>query len=131
LDAWNGIQSKTVVLTTIQRTIQEGDPTPYVPTGPGGDPDPDPDPDDEKPTITFPSPNAEGKRLRSAMNADPLIMAAALKAAGADSGSADSRDRKLATYLSKVTKAQVDVILSKGVPSYQNQTGPFAPGPTV
>jgi TP901 family phage tail tape measure protein len=128
LDAWNGIQSKTVVLTTIQRTIQEGDPTPYVPTGPSGDPDPDPDPVDTKPTITLPSPNAEGKRLRSAMNADPLIMAAALKAAGADNGSADQRDRRLATYLSKVTKDQVDVILSKGVPSYENQQGMFAPG---
>jgi hypothetical protein len=36
LDAWNGIQSKTVVLTTIQRTLTEGSSTDGAGTGGGG-----------------------------------------------------------------------------------------------
>jgi TP901 family phage tail tape measure protein len=36
LDAWNGIQSKEVTLTTIQRTVQEGTASPGGPGGPGG-----------------------------------------------------------------------------------------------
>jgi chaperonin cofactor prefoldin len=42
LDAWNGIQSKEVVLTTIQRTVVEGTATGPNYTGPQGPADPEP-----------------------------------------------------------------------------------------
>jgi uncharacterized protein len=42
LDAWNGIQSKEVVLTTIQRTVVEGTPTAANAYGPGTGVTPDP-----------------------------------------------------------------------------------------
>jgi TP901 family phage tail tape measure protein len=107
LNAWNGIESKEVVLTTIQRTIIEGTATGPNYTGPPG---PDVVDDDTPPAATV---SAHGQRLRTAMSSNQGLMNEVLKLSGADSGSPDARDAKLANYISKVTVSQVDALLAK------------------
>jgi hypothetical protein len=119
-DAWAGIQSKEVVLTTIQRTVQEGTTSPGSTTpGPGG-----PAATTTTPAATStPAPNADGQRVRTAMAKSQKVTDEVVRLAGATSGSADSRDRKIATFLSRVTKAQADAIIAKETPDFWTGIG--------
>jgi TP901 family phage tail tape measure protein len=108
LNAWNGIESKEVVLTTIQRTIIEGTATGPNYTGPPG-----PDEEEEDDTPPASTVSAHGQRLRTAMSSNTGLMNEVLKLSGANSGSPDARDAKLASYISKVTVSQVDALLAK------------------
>jgi TP901 family phage tail tape measure protein len=112
-DALAGIQSKVVTLTV--QTVTDGAVPPATTYNDGGKEEDEIIPD--KPTITFPEPNSHGRRLRAQMNIHPPVMAGALKAAGADSGGADARDRRLAQFLSKVTKAEADRLIALSVSS--------------
>jgi hypothetical protein len=120
LNAWNGIQSKEVVLTTIQRTVQEGTTSPGSTTpGPGG-----PAATTTTPAATStPAPNADGQRVRTAMAKSQKVTNEVVRLAGATSGTADSRDRKIATFLSRVTKAQADAIIAKETPDFWTGVG--------
>jgi TP901 family phage tail tape measure protein len=105
-NAWAGIQSKEVTLTTIQRTITEGQASPgsTSPGSGGKDPlDPSVDtPAAQSKRVTDAQSGTGGaavsQRLRAAANALPPI-------------SADAAERRIRTYLSTITKAQADQIL--------------------
>jgi hypothetical protein len=126
LNAWNGIQSKEVVLTTIQRTVQEGTTSPgSTSNNGGGNP---PATTTTPPATSTPAPNADGQRVRSAMAKSQKVTNEVVRLAGATSGTADSRDRKIATFLSKVTKAQADAIIAKENPDFWSQVGNWFSG---
>jgi TP901 family phage tail tape measure protein len=112
LDAWNGIQSKEVVLTTIQRTVVEGTPTAANPYGPGGNPDPDSDPLDPN----LDTPEAQANRIRQALNnpsTAPKVSKALRDVAKITTSSADTATALINSYLSRITKAQADEILRR------------------
>jgi hypothetical protein len=110
LDAWNGIQNKTVTLTV--QTINEGTATPGGPGGPGGPGNQGTDPLD--PSVDTPA--AQSKRIRDALN-DVSIAAKVSKAlrdaAGVTMSNADRADALINSYLAKITKAQADAIFAK------------------
>jgi TP901 family phage tail tape measure protein len=109
LDAWNEIEKPKQTIHTIV-TVREGDITPYAPDGPGGDPDDD---DPVPPAPAAPVASAHGKKLRTAMNSNQGLMNEVLKLSGADHGSPDSRDAKLANYIAKVSSSKVDELIAK------------------
>ena len=55
--------------------------------------------------------NEYADQIRTAMGKSQKVTNEVVRLAGADSGSADSRDRKIASFLLTVTKAQADAIL--------------------
>jgi TP901 family phage tail tape measure protein len=110
LDAWNGIQNKTVTLTV--QTIHEGTATPGGPGGPGGPGNQGQDPLD--PALDTPA--AQANRIRQALNntATSAKVSRALRdAAGASNSTGDRVDALINSYLAKITKAQADAILAK------------------
>ncbi len=110
LDAWNGIQNKTVTLTV--QTINEGTATPGGPGGPGGPGNQGTDPLD--PSVDTPA--AQAKRIRDALN-DASIAAKVSKAlrevAGITTSNADRATELINAFLSTITKAQADAIFAK------------------
>jgi hypothetical protein len=117
LDAWNGIQSKTVVLTTIQRTVVEGTAGAGTIDGPGG---PGTDPLDPK----LDTPEAQSNRIRKALNTAsvaPKVSKALREVAGITTSNADRADELIKAYLAKITKAQADAVFAKaGVTGFAN-----------
>jgi TP901 family phage tail tape measure protein len=120
LDAWNGIQNKTVTLTV--QTIHEGTATPGGPGGPGGPGNQGTDPLD--PSVDTPA--AQSKRIRDALN-DSSIAAKVSKAlrevAGITTSNADRATELINAFLSKITKAQADAIFAKAGVSGRSSAG--------
>jgi TP901 family phage tail tape measure protein len=108
LDAWNEIEKPKQTIHTIV-TVREGDTTPYTGDGDGDGGDDDPIP----PAPAAPVASAHGKKLRTAMNSNQGLMNEVLKLSGADHGSPDSRDAKLANYIAKVSSSKVDELIAK------------------
>jgi TP901 family phage tail tape measure protein len=111
LDAWNEIEKPKQTIHTIV-TVHEGQ-TPSTNLGGDGDGDGDGD-DDTPPAVTNPpAASAHGQRLRTAMSSNQGLMNEVLKLSGADSGSPDARDAKLARYIATVSSSTVDSLLAK------------------
>jgi TP901 family phage tail tape measure protein len=108
LNAWNGIQSKEVVLTTIQKTITEGQASAGSTSGNGKGNTSDPlDP-------ALDTPAAQANRIRTALNDRATagkVSTALRKAAGVSNSTGDRADALINSYLAKITKAQADNIL--------------------
>jgi TP901 family phage tail tape measure protein len=108
LDAWNDIQPKTVTLTTIHKDVREGDPTPANNLGDGpGNNNIDPlDPN-------LDTPEAQSKRVTDAAKTSADVSRALNRAANALPPVSETlRRERVARYLSTITKAQADSILS-------------------
>jgi TP901 family phage tail tape measure protein len=111
LDAWNEIEKPKQTVHTIV-TVHEGQ-TPSTNLGGDGDGDGDGD-DDTPPAVTNPpAASTHGQRLRTAMSSNQGLMNEVLKLSGADSGSPDARDAKLARYIATVSSSTVDSLLAK------------------
>jgi TP901 family phage tail tape measure protein len=109
LDAWNGIQNKTVTLTV--QTIHEGQASGGGGGGGGGGGTTQ-DPLD--PSLDTPA--AQANRIRQALNnatTAPKVSKALREAAGVTMSNADRAEALINAYLAKITKAQADAILSK------------------
>jgi TP901 family phage tail tape measure protein len=108
-DAWGGIQDKTVTLTTIQRTVTEGQASPGSPGGPGGPGGPSADPLDP----ANDTPAAQSKRVTDAAKTSHQVATALNRAANALPPVSETlRRERVARYLSTITKAQADSILA-------------------
>jgi hypothetical protein len=108
LDAWNDIQPKTVTLTTIHKDVREGDPTPAnnLGDGPGNNNINPLDPN-------LDTPEAQSKRVTDAAKTSADVATALNRAANALPPVSETlRRERVARYLSTITKAQADSILS-------------------